>query len=323
MKKSILIFLILLPIIGVSQRNNTEINNDTNMQVDDVIKLYDAKGNEYSYSKKDYGENILPNQIKKVWNNPDSLYSLIASSLADGFNKELIDAGQRLILIDKDTSRAYTAMGVIYLKNNQLDEAEQTLLKGINVCSAKVYLKTNLAKVYDAKGLTEKSYNTLWESIELDPNQDNAVIWIGAIHKEKGGREEYLRIMRKISEIPSSWRAQLWIARDYLDNKENGNALKIYQTILPKVTNEPDAMMIISGDLGKHGLNSEIMTMIYPLYDLNKQDYRTGLNIIAACIDSKNKTIGFKVLNEIRALNRYDLIAYIAQLENWLNEIKE
>ena len=64
MKKSILIFLILLPIIGVSQRNNTEINNDTNMQVDDVIKLYDAKGNEYSYSKKDYGENILPDQIK-------------------------------------------------------------------------------------------------------------------------------------------------------------------------------------------------------------------------------------------------------------------
>ncbi len=47
MKKSILIFLILLPIIGVSQRNNTEINNDTNMQVDDVIKHYDAKDNEY------------------------------------------------------------------------------------------------------------------------------------------------------------------------------------------------------------------------------------------------------------------------------------
>ena len=293
------------------------------MQVNDVIKLYDDKGNEYSYSKKDYGEKILPEQIKKVWNNPDNLYSLIATSLADGFNKELIDAGQRLILIDKDTSRAYTAMGVIYLKSNQLDNAEQTLLKGIKVCSSKAYLKANLAKVYAAKGLTEKSYNTLWESIELDPNQDNALIWIGAIHKEKGGREEYLRIMRKISEIPSSWRAQLWIARDNLDNKENEKAIKIYQTILPKVTNEPDAMMMISGDLGKHGLNSEVMTMIYPLYDLKKQDYRTGLNIIAACIDSKNKTIGFKVLNEIKALNRYDLTAYIAQLENLLNQIKE
>ena len=78
---------------------------------------------------------------------PLFMWFLIASALADGFNKELIDAGQRLILIDKDTSRAYTAMGVIYLKNNQLNEAEQTLLKGINVCSAKVYLKTNLAKV--------------------------------------------------------------------------------------------------------------------------------------------------------------------------------
>jgi tetratricopeptide (TPR) repeat protein len=214
-------------------------------------------------------------------------------------------------------------MGVIYLKSNQLDAAEQTLLKGINVCSAKAYLKANLAKVYAAKGLTEKSHNALWESIELDPNQDNAVIWIGAIHKEKGGREEYLRIMRKVSEIPSSWRAQLWIARDYLDNSENENAVKIYQAILPKVTNEPDAMMMISGDLGKHGLNAEVMTMIYPLYDLNKQDYRTGLNIIAACIDSKNKIIGLEVLKKMKELNRYDITAYLARLENLLNQIKK
>ena len=63
-------------------------------------------------------------------------------------------------------------MGVIYLKCNLLDKAEQTLLYGIDICNHKAYLKTNLAKVYQTKGFSDKSYNTLWEAIELDPNQD-------------------------------------------------------------------------------------------------------------------------------------------------------
>jgi hypothetical protein len=98
MKKFTLVFLILLPMIGFSQINKPDSIKMTNMHINDVIKLYDDKGNEYSYSKKDYGERLLPNQIKKVWNNPDNLYSLIATSLADGFNNELIDAGQRLFI---------------------------------------------------------------------------------------------------------------------------------------------------------------------------------------------------------------------------------
>lgn len=293
------------------------------MQANDLIKLYDDKGNGYLYPKKDYGEKILPDHIKKAWNNPDNLYTIIATSLQDGFSKELIDAGQRLLLIDPDTSRAYNTLGVIFLKSNLLDKSEQTLLKGLNICNQKSYLKTNLAKVYEAQGLSEKSYNTLWESIEFDPNNDNAVIWIGAIHKERGGQVEYLKIMRKIAEIPNSWRAQLWIARDYLDNNDYANAIKIYHDLLPKVINEPDAMMMISGDLGKHGRSEDVISLIYPLFDLNKQDYRTGLNIISACIETKNKTIGLKILNDIKKLERHDLTNYLTNLESKLNQINE
>jgi len=318
-----LLILVLLPVCGFAQTNKSDLNKTSNMQTNDIIKLYDDKGNEYSYPRKDYGEKILPVQLKKVWDNPDSLYGLIVASLQDGFNKELIDAGQRLVSIDYDTSRAFTSLGVIYLKSNLLEKSEQTLLEGIKICRNKSYLKTNLAKVYQAKGLSDKSYSTLWESIELDPNNDNAVIWIGAIHNERGGKEEYLKIMRKIAELPSSWRAQLWIARDYLENNDNESAIKIYRDILPKVTTEPDAMMMISGDLGKHGRSEEVMSMIYPLFDINKQDYRTGLNIISTCIETKNKTVGFKILNEIKKLNRYDLTQYLDMLETRLNQIEK
>jgi len=317
-----MIFLILLPVLGYSQNIKSD-SIMTNVQSNDVVKFYDKQGNAYLYSKKDYGEKILPEELKLVWDKPDGLYSLIGSALGNGFSNELIDAGQRLISIDSDTSRAYNTMGVIYLKCNLLDKAEQILLYGINKCSDKAYLKTNLAKVYQTKGFSDKSYNTLWEAIELDPNQDNAVIWIGAINREKGGREEYLKIMRKIAEIPSSWRAQLWIARDYLDNNDSVNALQIYKEILPKVKNEPDAMWMISGDLGKHGKCDEIISMVYPLYDLNKLDYRTGINIISACIESKNKVLGFKILDDIKKLNRYDLTSLLIRLENGLNKIQE
>lgn len=323
MKNAFLIILILIPIFSWAQTNKSDSNNITKMQTNDAIKFFDDKGNEYSYSRKAYVEDILPVEIKKVWNNPDSLYNLLAMSLYDGINKELIEAGERLIVIHNDTSKAYNILGTIYLQSTILDKAEQTLLQGINICSHKGYLKATLARVYEAEGLLEKSYATLWEAIELDPNLKTAVIWIGAIHKEKGGNEAYLKIMRKISEIPSSWRAQLWIAHDYLDKNEIENAIKIYRDILPKVTNEPDAMMQISGDLGNHGRNKEVMSLIYPLYDLDKQDYKTGLNIVGACIETKNKAIGFKVLNDIKKLERYDLTSYLNRLESMLNKINE
>ena len=129
--------------------------------------------------------------------------------------------------------------------------------------------------------------------------------------------------MRNIAEIPTSWRAQLWIARDYLDKSEYVNAIKIYQELLPKVVNEPDAVMMISGDLGNHGKSKEVISMIYPVYDLKKQDYRTGINIISACIETKNKTIGLKILNDIKKLERHDLTYLLTNLENKLNQINE
>jgi len=323
MRNTLLIVFALIPTFVFTQSIKSDSNSIDSMQTKEIIKLYDDNGNEYSYPRKEYGEKILPDQLKKAWDNPDNLYGVITTSLYDGFNKELIDAGIRLLSIDYDTSRAYTTLGIIYLKSNLLDKAEQTLLQGIKICNDKSYLKTNLAKVYDAQGHTEKSYNTLWESIELNPNNENAVVWIGAIHNEKGGKEEYLNIMMKISEIPSSWRAQLWIARDYLDKGESENAIKIYREILPRVTNEPDAMMQISGDLGKHGRSEDVMSMFYPLYNIDKQGYKTGLNIVVSCIETKNKAIGLKVLNDIKKLERYDLTSYLNRLENKLNQIKE
>jgi len=320
---SILVLLAILPLFGFTQNGKIRVNNPAKMETKNSIKLFDSSGNAYSYPKKDWGEKILPEELKKVWDNPDNLYGLLVMSLRDGFDHELIEGGLRLKSIDKDKDRAYTVLGIIYVRSNELKKAEHNLLEGFRLSDKPAVLKTNLAKVYFAQGLKEKSYATLWEAIELDPNQDNAVLWIGAIHRDQGGKEEYLRIMKKIAELPSSWRAQLWIARNYLDNYDVESAIKIYQDILPKVKNEEDAMMMISGDLDNHGLEEEVMSMVYPLYDISGQDYKTGINIISACIKTRNKAIGIKVLNEIKLLNRYDLTAYLINLENMLNQISE
>ncbi|MEO8785666.1 MAG: hypothetical protein ABI378_01250, partial [Chitinophagaceae bacterium] len=243
--------------------------------------------------------------------------------LQEGIKAELIDAGQRLISIDSNNSLYYNISGIIYLHSARLDDAERILKAGITICSNNGYLLANLAKVYDAQGLPEKCSQTLWEALKLDPNQNNAVTWIGAISREHGGREEYLQVMHKIAEIPTSWRAQLWIARDYLENDDANKALEIYQTILPKVVNEPDAMMMVSGDLGRNGRDKEVLSICYPIFDLTKQDFRTGLNIIAACINTRNKKVGMRILNQIRAQHQYNLTTRLDNLENTLNQIND
>jgi len=298
-----------------------KIKGKENPKAEKPILLYDEKGNQYAYSKEDWAKNILPNELKKVWALPDQLYNIILMCLRDEIYNVLIEPALQLLKIDYDLSRVYSIAGIVYLKNDKLKEAECILKEGISKLPNNGVLYTNLAKVYSIKGKHKLSYDTLWKGLMLDPNQDNALNWIGAIYYEKGGEKERNKIFDQLTMLPNSWRPQLFIARYYLENELLDEAKKLYLDVLSKAANEADVIMMITGDLGINGKVNEIFEIAYPFFDLNKHGIKVGLNFIQACIQGKRKDIGIEILSDIKKLERLDYIEQINKLEKQLYDM--
>jgi tetratricopeptide (TPR) repeat protein len=162
--------------------NQQEINNQREM-----IEVYDEFGRKMLISRKNWLDSVLPGQLERHWNEPDALYQDIVLAVQDGFVSEVLAASKRLFEIDPIKERCYTILAIVYMKLNYLKEAENLLLEYIRSYGKTGTILTNLAKVYSAKNEDEKSQDILWESISIDPNQDNGFAW-WALRARRGAR---------------------------------------------------------------------------------------------------------------------------------------
>jgi tetratricopeptide (TPR) repeat protein len=286
-----------------------------------LIKTYSDKGDVIYITRSEWCNKVLPEQLKKAWNDSEALYGSIVMAMQDGFFEEIIEATKHLIEIDKSIDRSYNALGIAYLNSNTLELAEQTLELGISKSENKGYLTTNLAKVYSAQGYEDKMMHTLWQSILLDPNQDNGLSWYTVIEFEKGGEPARLEAYKKVATLPNSWRAKLYIARHYLEQKEFETAKKLYQEILSIAINEPDAIWIMTGDLGINNCVDLIFELVFPIFNVNIHGINASLNMIQACIQTKRKEEGLCLVKNFKKLERYDYLQIINDFETRLNNM--
>ena len=75
---------------------------------------------------------------------------------------------------------------------------------------------TNVAKVQERRGAKREARATLRRALELDPNQDNGLLWWASDAREAGGDSEYVAALEAIAVLPGAWRPQLWLAREKL-----------------------------------------------------------------------------------------------------------
>jgi len=300
--------------------NNSENPNEE----DKMIVCYDEDGNERLISVKDWREQVLPDQLKANFDNPDNLYNLIVVSLQDGFYQEILEATEVLLNIDPDKARSYNARGILLMKVEDLDGAEQVLKNYINEFGATGVILTNLAKVYDIKNYPKKSEETLWEALKIDPNQNNGLDWWGAIHRDKAGEKGFYDAMRKAATIKGSWRPQLWLAREHIEKKNLKEAKNYYFKILKIAGDESDVLMQISGDLGNNSYIDEVIELIYHLYVPEKHSPEVGFNILQCFLEKKNYFEGEKILAKLYDLKnptiKENLLYFSKEFENLKNE---
>ena len=221
----------------------------------DWIRSFGQAGQVILISKNEWRTRVLPANLQAAWEDREKLYTLLVMALQDGFAVDILDAAKHLHEIEPDQSRSTCVYGIALLQNNRLDAAEVVLLGHLKDYGEDGYVLTNLAKVYAARNQHDKAEATLWHSLEIDPNQDNAVRWYVAIQRERAGSDAATSALQRIAAIEGSWRPQLWLAGAALENGRPAEAVALYRQCIARAGDPvpADVVMQISGDLGNHG----------------------------------------------------------------------
>lgn len=308
--------LILVLIILFYSGNAVAVAMDKN----GPIRVYDKEGKEYLIPRDAYRKDVLPGVFEKAWNNEDALYSAIVATLRDGFYLEALAPAVQYQNLSKDAESSAVLLGITYMKLGRLKEARDSLETYLNKHGDSGSVLTNLAKVIADEGDAKRSLEILWKSLTVDPNQDNALDWWGAIHYEKGGADARIDSIKKVAELPGSWRPQLWLARHYLEAGERNKALTIYHSILStSAASRGDVLMMITGDLGNNGQLREAINLIASVYDPRKHGIETGINLVMAYKQLKMRKEGLTLLSQLEALGRYDWREYLTKLKHELS----
>ncbi|MGE5213348.1 MAG: tetratricopeptide repeat protein, partial [Nitrospirota bacterium] len=235
-------------------------------------------------------------------------YDIIFTALNDGFQSAVIDAAKHLYKIDSDRSRAACVWGVVLMKEGRLDEAEKIFSDHTAQHGEDGVVLTNLAKVYANQNNNAKAEEILWHALEVDPNQENGLLWYEVIHRERGGEGASYQALLRVAELSGSWRAQLWLAREALKERQLDRALAFYRECLSRVTKPvpADVLMQISGDLGNAGHLPELLAIAEPLFDPAFHGLPVGNNLIKAHFDLGQFQAARHILDQLYALKRPD-----------------
>jgi tetratricopeptide (TPR) repeat protein len=286
-------------------------NGGSSTSVDDApttVTAYDAFGRQVEIPRKEWETKVLPDSLAQAGDDPDKLYGTMVMALEDGFVEPLVEPTARLLEIDPDRLRSHTLRGIVLLKTGDLEGAEKILTAHVNQFGPSGTILTNLAKVYLAQGRKADSEGTLWRAIELDPNQDNGLLWWCALERDKSGSEAgFWEAMRKAAAIPGSWRPQLWLAREAVEHNDLAQARAYYEHVLARAADEPEVLMMISGDLGNHGHVAQMIELVLPIYDPARHDPWTGLNLLQACLETNELAEGERLVHRMFEVNRPDL----------------
>lgn len=291
------------PTAKAPDRTIEELRNDPNM-----IRVFDKYGREMFMTKEAWRTGVLPGTLQKEWDKPDALYSVIASALQDGFQADVVAATQHLYEIDTDPVRGACIWGIVLMKVGRLDESEGVFRDCTSKHGEQGVILTNLAKVYSERKDDAKAEEVLWRALQVDPNQDNALQWYVARHRERSGEAAGVEAYRRVAALPGSWRAQLWLARDELHTKGLDAAMSLYRECLQRIVHPipADALMQMSGDLGKAGFLPELLQLVEPHFDVKTHGLQVGNNLIKAHLDLGHLDDVRRILDQLYALNRMD-----------------
>ena len=287
-----------------------------------MMNIIDQNGRRIQITMDEWREKVLPIALKNHWDNANLLYNDILKAIQNNFISDVEEAAIHLKEIDTIKERGYNTLAILYLKNKEFNKANELLLEYLANNPKTGTILTNLAKSYYGKDEKEKAMEILWEGLTINPNQNNGLPWYASICKDRDGIDGYIDALRRASEIKGSWLPQFLLARHKLNEKNIESAKELLKIALSEGHVTQEALLVISGELGAKGYSKELIELVEPVYDFNKNDIRVGLNLLQAYLQNKEIERGENLLNKLMMLERPDLKNALLKISNKFDKLK-
>ena len=287
-----------------------------------MMNIIDQNGRRIQITMDEWREKVLPIALKNHWDNANLLYNDILKAIQNNFISDVEEAAIHLKEIDTIKARGYHTLAILYLKNKEFNKANELLLEYLANNPKTGTILTNLAKSYYGKDEKEKAMEILWEGLTINPNQNNGLPWYASICKDRDGIDGYIDALRRASEIKGSWLPQFLLARHELNEKNIESAKEFLKIALSQGHVTQEALLVISGELGAKGYSKELIELVEPVYDFNKNDIRVGLNLLQAYLQNKEIEKGENLLNKLMMLERPDLKNALLKISNKFDKLK-
>jgi tetratricopeptide (TPR) repeat protein len=283
-----------------------------------MIEATNEKGETVFVSKKKWRNEILPKNLKTVWNDAQKLSDEIAYALQDGFAAELLEASEHLLKIDTLPERSYVLRALVFFHSGKISEAKKILEKFHNNHQKTAASVINYAKILLSEGQKQEAENLIFEGLEIDPNVEEGLKLYSAIAKERFGEEGYKKSLEKVCQIKNSWRAYLWLGRYELQQKNKERAFNIYNNFFRLSEERDRALLMMSADLGQNEMINEIIELIAPRYVVKEHDPRIGFNLLFAFKQKNDVESIRKLVEEMSELDRFDVEEELKLYEKYL-----
>ena len=287
-----------------------------------MMNIIDQNGRRIQITMDEWREKVLPIALKNHWDNANLLYNDILKAIQNNFISDVEEAAIHLKEIDTIKERGYNTLAILYLKNKEFNKANELLIEDLANNPKTGTILTNLAKSYYGKDEKEKAMEILWEGLTINPNQNNGLPWYASICKDRDGIDGYIDALRRASEIKGSWLPQFLLARHELNEKNIESAKEFLKIALSQGHVTQETLLVISGELGAKGYSKELIELVEPVYDFNKNDIRVGLNLLQAYLQNKEIEKGENLLNKLMMLERPDLKNALLKISNKFDKLK-
>ncbi len=288
------------------------------------FQAFDASGRRYEVTEQVWRDKVLPSLIKKSWNDPDALHGTLHLALTDGFFKQALPGAKKLVELEPASERAALILANTYWKLGQPDESLKAVERFHARNAPTGTSLTHLATLAAERGEQDRAAALLWDALRIDPNNDKAANWWPLLERDRagGGRDVHAAALKRLAELPGSWRALVGLARLDLDVKQTAGAIANFEEAIRRSPDSDDLLLTVSGDLAIAGQFREALRLVVPHYDPSRHHPAIGVNLVQAAIEVGDFELADQLLGTLERLGRWDLKERFAELRRTIDPTK-
>jgi len=292
---------------------------------DITIKVMDIEGNQKEVLETDWSKSLGALYLEEAAKSgsPEKLYNQIIQAVKTGIVDQALPYGQKLMEIDQDKVRSTVAKGILLSENGENEEAIALYIDFKKKYGDNPTILANLAKALREEGKIDASREVLWESLKLDPNQENAIRWYT---ETTSGTQRFYNayLLERIVRLENAWLAKLYLAKEKSRKNLKEEAVEIYRDLLNSVlpVNKTILASRIGSDMTSSGLVDEFEELLLTNYNPTEHGLGSGLLLIKSLVNKRKYAEVETLLTKLYAQKNKVWLPSLLKIEDDLRQVR-